>query len=187
MTTVWLGRGVSNNIALIDAVSQLGCEVVVSHVAEKWAGQEHAVSFSEPNVAGAAYVEWMARTLEEKSIDFVIPGRCLGDFEHFPRALRQKLVLGCAPHLSNTVDDKGLFYHTCQEAVFDFVADCEVFANKDSFERARTLLREKGHNQLCFKPTKGVFGAGFRVLSEGNPLRTLATSLHTISVSAYKS
>lgn len=172
MAVVWLGRGVSNNIALIEALKALSFSVVVSHIAEEWAGNQYAKSFQEPDLDGIDYVEWTADVMENEGFDYFIPGRCLGDFNHFPESLKQKLVMGCSPETCDDLDDKALFYKKCQEAGFPFVADFEVFTDKESFSNAHSKLSLK-HEKLCFKPVKGVFAQGFRILSENNPLDTI--------------
>lgn len=171
MTTVWLGRGVSNNIGLIETLRAQHYHVVVSHASETWAGQEYASSsFQEPNIGGQAYISWVSETLDRYAFDYFVPGRCLGDFHAFPERLKAKLVMGCSPETSNDLDDKAIFYRQCQEAGFDFVADFACFYDKATFEKAHQSLLNKGHTRFCMKPAKGVFAQGFRILTNKNPL-----------------
>lgn len=173
MTTVWLGRGVSNNVGLIEALRARQLSVVVSHTLDHWAGQEYAASFTEPDIEGAEYVYWAADTLTQKGFDYFIPGRCLGDFSSFPKQLSGKLVMGCAAQTSNELDDKAIFYKKCHDANLDFVADFACFTNRTTFEKASDYLKKRGHDKLCFKPVKGVFAQGFRILTDANPLDVL--------------
>lgn len=184
MLKIWLGRGVSNNIPLIDALKNLSFSVVVSHVLEDWNGNQYAKSFQEPDINGIDYVNWTAETVKANSIDFFIPGRCLGDFHHFPEDMRNKLIIGCSPETSYELDDKALFYKKCKEAGFDFVADFETFNDNDSFANAYgNLLRAGYRDKLCFKPSKAVFAQGFRILTNENPLETIQYgSLHHIRI-----
>jgi len=173
MATVWLGRGVSNNIALIEALKGLSFSVVVSHVAEEWSGNQYAKSFQEPDIQGIDYVKWTVEMMEKEKFDYFIPGRCLGDFSHFPESLKHKLIMGCSPEICDELDDKALFYKKCQEAGFPFVADFEVFTDGESFSKAYGKLLSKKHEKFCFKPVKGVFAQGFRILTNNNPLDTI--------------
>lgn len=173
MPTVWLGRGVSNNIAFIDALQKQNCSVVVSHHLEQWAGQEYAASFNEPDCGGQEYVRWCAEMVKTYGFDYFMPGRCLGDFSQFPPAMSHQLVMGCAPETANDLDDKALFYQKCHDAGLDFVADFVTFTNLNSFQSGVELLHRKGHERLCFKPSKGVFGQGFRILTDKNPLESI--------------
>jgi len=173
MTTVWLGRGVSNNVALIEALSQKGCSVVLSHNAERWAGQQHAPSFREPDCSGVEYVQWCADMVKTYGFDYFMPGRCLGDFATANEDLKRKLVMGCAPERSNDLDDKALFYQQCQDAQLTCAADFAVFSDLNSFQSGMKRLNKQGHERLCFKPRKGVFGQGFRALTNASPLDTI--------------
>lgn len=176
MATVWLGRGVSNNVALIDALQKQNCSVVVSHHLEQWPGQQYASSFREPDCSGDAYVAWCAEMVETYGFDYFMPGRCLGDFSAFPSHIIDKLVMGCAPETINDLDDKAIFYQKCHDADFDFVADFAVFTDAASFKAGVEYLTSKGHDKLCFKPSKGVFGQGFRFFTEKNPLDSIVNS-----------
>lgn len=173
MSTVWLGRGVSNNVAFIDALQKQGCSVVLSHHVEQWAGQEYAASFREPDCSGDEYVNWCAEMVSTYGFDYFMPGRCLGDFSNFPAHMTSKLIMGCAPETINDLDDKAIFYQKCRDAEFDFAADFAVFTNAPSFQSGVAMLRAKGHERLCFKPSKGVFGQGFRMLTTKNPLESI--------------
>lgn len=173
MATVWLGRGVSNNVAFIDALQQQNCSVVVSHHLEQWAGQEYAASFQEPDCGGEEYVQWCADMVTTYGFDYFMPGRCLGDFSTFPSSMTHQLIMGCAPETINDLDDKAIFYQKCQEAGFDFASDFALFNNLETFQNGCNVLRAKGHDKLCFKPSKGVFGQGFRVLTDKNPLESI--------------
>lgn len=173
MSTVWLGRGVSNNVAFIDALQKQNCSVVVSHHLQKWAGQEYAASFREPDCNGEEYVQWCVDMVKTYGFDYFMPGRCLGAFSNFPQSMIHQLVMGCAPEAANDLDDKAIFYQKCHEAGLCFVSDFATFTNLESFRAAYNVLRGKGHERLCFKPSKGVFGQGFRILSENNPLDSI--------------
>lgn len=187
MPTVWLGRGVSNNIRLIESLKKISFSVVVSHVLEDWCGNQYAQSFKEPDINGIDYINWAAKVIKEKDIDFFIPGRCLGDFVHFPKELHHKLILGCSPETSFELDNKALFYKKCKNAGFDFVADFETFNDSESFSNAYGKLLKKGNKEtFCFKPAKAVFAQGFRILTNDNPLETIQYgSLYRIRISDF--
>lgn len=173
MATVWLGRGVSNNIALIEAIKKLSLSVVVSHFVHEWSGNQYAQSFIEPDIDGDDYVKWTAEILENKNFDYFMPGRCLGNFSQFPKHLKNKLIIGCSPENINDLDDKGIFYQKCKDNGIDFVADFSLFNDINSFTDAYAMLKNKGHEKICFKPSKGVFAQGFRILTDENPLHTI--------------
>lgn len=176
---IWLGRGISNNISLIQHLRSLEFTVFVSHILPEWSGKQYAISFQEPDLHGNDYIDWTYKTLKEENFDFFMPGRCLGDFQHFPAGLSNRLVLGCSPERINELDDKALFYKKCQSAGFDFVADFHVFNDRDSFLNSFNKL-STNHNRICFKPSKGIFGQGFRVITDSNPLEIIekGSSLH---------
>lgn len=173
MATVWLGRGVSNNVAFIDALQKQNCSVILSHHVEQWAGQEYAASFQEPDCSGEEYVQWCAEMVKTYGFDYFMPGRCLGDFSKFPSSMTHQLIMGCAPETINDLDDKAIFYRKCQDAGFDFASDFALFNNLETFQKGCDVLRSKGHEKLCFKPSKGVFGQGFRILTDKNPLESI--------------
>lgn len=186
MPTVWLGRGVSNNVALIEALKKISFSVVVSHISNEWAGSQYAKSFQEPDIKGIDYVNWTANIMKEEGFDYFIPGRCLGDFSHFPEELKDKLIMGCSPETSDELDNKALFYKKCKDAGFDFVADFQVFNDSVSFANAYGLLLKNNHERFCFKPSKAVFAQGFRILTNNNPLETIQYgSLHYLRISDF--
>lgn len=167
-SSVWLGRGVSNNVWLIRALQAHGVRVIGSHWLPGWAGARYLdETFREPDLGGAAYRDWFERVLRDRpGIHLAMPGRQLGTFVGVSTDLVPRLLLGSVPARLASIDDKALAYAHARAQGLPCAPDVAVFDNVEDFDEGVRTLRTAGHGRLCCKPSVGIFGQGFRVLDE---------------------
>jgi len=166
---VVLGRGVANHLDLVDAVraAPLGRPVVVAvhHIHPPAEGGFDAF-LREPHTATPdGYVGACLAACAAWSAELFWPGRELarvaeraGEFER--AGARPMLVSSAA--VIDLLDDKARFAEAA--AALDVPAPRSiVFDSAAGFEAALAELSAAGE-RVCFKPVRGVFGRGFRVI-----------------------
>jgi len=84
--------------------------------------------------------------------------------------------------LMKMIDDKGAFFDSIKENQIMTLPDYHIVHTAEEFKQAYEDLTLKGH-RVCFKPVKGIGGAGFRVIDETiDPLKALfGTPGHTLT------
>jgi biotin carboxylase len=125
----------------------------------------------EPTGLGPlAYVEWCVDFARDRGIDVFIPrnyasaiAACSQRFAD----LGVKLILAAEPATLGLIKNKGLFYEALGQDLVPQPA-FQVVANLEQFQEAFHALSAR-HNKVCFKPTEGIGGKGFKVLTVGGP------------------
>lgn len=175
MGCVWLGRGVSNNLGLIEALRRHGVRVIGSHWLTGWAGARYLdETFQEPDLGGYGYRRWFEDVLRQRQdIDLAMPGRQLGAFAQASPDLLPRLLLGSVPAKLPCIDDKIQAYAWARAQGLEGAPDTAAFHDLETFDVGVRELRARGHQRLCCKPSVGIFGQGFRVLHDDRSLLDL--------------
>ena len=129
----------------------------------------------EPTGLGAkGYVEWCLDFVQRHRIDVFIPRNYASDIaantERF-EALGVKMIQPGSPELLALIKNKGLFYEALGA---DLVPQpgYKVVANREEFALAFHELSAR-HNKVCFKPTEGIGGKGFQIITtDGKPIHS---------------
>ncbi|MEO7497564.1 MAG: ATP-grasp domain-containing protein [Massilia sp.] len=135
------------------------------HVAA--AREAHAFHAEPTGLPAAEYIDWCLRFCREQDIQIFIPGKeatALAGMHARFAAQGTRVVSAASEEALQRIHDKARFY-TDTELPQAPVADFRVFENSAQFEAAYTELRA-GHDKLCVKPSRSVFGLGFSILDE---------------------
>ena len=178
---ILLGRGVANHPRFAAAVkaSELGRRVLVgvhhTHAPHESDGPADVYLPEKSAASPGAYVDDCLAACQSWGADIFWPGRELvafaeraGEFIHSGCRL---LVCGSAPTLE-LLENKARSY-AFSESIGIPAPQSIVFEDLAAFEDAYRVVRNCGE-RVCFKPVRGVFGRGFRVVRDDlNPLDEL--------------
>jgi hypothetical protein len=121
------------------------------------------------DLATDLYVDWCLDFVQRHKIDLFIPRfnaqAIVANGQRF-RDLGVKLIVAADLHTFNLIENKGLFYQALGPSLVPQPA-FKVVRNAEQFEQAFVQLSL--YHKVCFKPTEGISGRGFRVLSTGGP------------------
>ena len=133
---------------------------------------------TEPRgLLGGGYVEWLLETVSRERPEVFIVGKEAGAVAdgqaEFAALGVQTLTVADAPTLRH-LDRKDEFLRAWDPAVLPIPA-WTTFHDLASFETGLERLRAHpdylpGVTRLCVKPARGIYAAGFRVLTEGRDL-----------------
>jgi glutathione synthase/RimK-type ligase-like ATP-grasp enzyme len=84
-------------------------------------------------------------------------------------------MVPCSAENLNILNDKALFYQALAQSGLS-LPRWVVASNFEEFEKAVDLI-SSGGGQVCFKPTKSIFGWGFKIIRElESPLRNFLSN-----------
>lgn len=176
--TVWYTKGLRNTAAAIAMIKAdpLGApfRCIASHVLERNPVAEVADSwFLEPaDIDDESYVAWVLETAQREGVAMIVAQRRAAAFWPHREAFAKagiELSLPASADTLERLDRKDLF---CQDmdALGEPVSAHQAFTTVEEYDAARTALshdpRVQAHG-LCFKPVRGIYGSGFRILKEG--------------------
>lgn len=174
MIRVWFNRTFSNVRAALDLIRRGDAagefQLVCTHPQPTFPGfaaaHEHAL---EPSgLTGLDYVDFCLAFCRERRIDCLWPGkeaRLLAEHGERFAAEGVRLLSVTSPENLDLLHDKARFQVQARRFSIPTpdTLECRTF---EAFESAYERLRAR-HEVLCIKPSKGVNGAGFRVIEEG--------------------
>jgi predicted ATP-grasp superfamily ATP-dependent carboligase len=179
MPTVWFTKGLRNTVEAITMIRTdplgAGVRLVGSHTdpghAVLQAGHE---GWAEPvDVDDETYPAWVLETAVARGVDLVVAQRRAGAFESWRARFQEagvRLSVPATAMVLDRLDRKDLFSQD-MEALGVPVAATQPFQDVASFDAAVARLsldpRAQAHG-LCFKPVRGIYGSGFRILREGD-------------------
>lgn len=184
MPTVWFTKGLRNTVEAIAMIKGdprgAGLRVVASHVEP-----DHAVlqvgdaGWLEPVEADdEAYAAWVLETAVASSVDLVVAQRrpaALASWKGRFEAAGVRLSVPATADVLDRLDRKDLFAQD-MEAWGIPVAASVPFQDVAGFDAAVEVLstdaRAQAHG-LCFKPVRGIYGSGFRILRAGDEFERL--------------
>ncbi|MBB6098638.1 carbamoylphosphate synthase large subunit [Deinobacterium chartae] len=176
---IWFNKGFSGNHNLIQALrahpQASDLEVLSSHTdptAVSLVGAHE--SFIEPKLLAEDYVDYCLEVCRTRRIDVLVAGK---QMTHLADARERFLELGTRVLVAadgdtmRHFDDKEAFLNAFDRSIVD-VPDYRAVRTLAEFDAAVEAL---GGVQagLCFKPARGIFGSGFRILTADDDLDAL--------------
>lgn len=165
---IWFNRGYSLAYiaqCMMSAVQDL--EVIVSVGEGKPQYEGPTITFEEPDLEPAAYVEWVRERIADLGVDLFIPtkhrkqfyGTDLGCKVHFP----------CRKHALTVIEDKNAFADCVRQTPYHLptTSATSVSTLRTALEVFRDVFPQ---GQPCIKPQEGVNGHGFwKIVQNGDP------------------
>jgi hypothetical protein len=184
MHTVWFTKGLRNTVEAITMIRTdplgAGLRLVGSHT-----DPDHAVlhaghaGWSEPvDVDDATYPAWVLDKAVAEGVDLVVAQRRSAVFGPWRQRFAEagvRLSVPASAEVIDRLDRKDLFSQD-MEALGVPVAATRPFEDVEGFDAAVAALaqdpRALAHG-LCFKPVRGIYGSGFRILRAGDEFERL--------------
>ncbi|WP_169737140.1 ATP-grasp domain-containing protein, partial [Deinococcus pimensis] len=167
MTTVWFNKNFAVIRAYADALQLEGRRVLVSHTnADSPQLQGAAAAHLEPRgLVGEDYVAWALDFARRQDVDVFWPGKELAALARHREAFEAadvRLIVPAEPDTLDHLDDKAAFLRALPPFLrtppFEVVTTWAEMHG--AFERTLAL----GWTP-CFKPARGVYGHGFRIVT----------------------
>ncbi len=164
--TVWLNTHFNCIQPFRDADEDGEFRIVASYPSRKYLDVLLADAFEvEPKLNDEQYVQFALDFVQRHNVDVFLPGRRVNEIarhrEAF-QALGVKVILAADPATLAMLDNKGLFYDHLTLSRFE-LPDYLVAASSEEFLASVTELQRR-NAIVCFKPTVGIFGYGFRII-----------------------
>lgn len=180
MKKILLTRGVSNNIWLIKSLIKEGFSVILSHDLEDWKAKSLTKeTISEPrNLSDRDYLIWLNNIISfHNDIEYIIPGNHLSAFSQcytYPE-ISKRIILGSDAATIYSLDNKSDFYLQCLNNKLPCATVFETYRDYNSFLKAKNKLIGLGYQNLCIKPSVGIFASGFHYFSNEDPLKRMTS------------
>ncbi|WP_341281469.1 ATP-grasp domain-containing protein [Paenibacillus sp. FSL H8-0537] len=120
----------------------------------------------EPSVKGEAYVDFCIEFCLRHKIDVFVPRLNMLDIVKSIKRFDEigvKVVVCQDEELLGKLMVKDQFYESVSESGIMVIPDYHVVSTAEQFKAAYDDLASKGH-RVCFKPTDGEGGQGFRII-----------------------
>lgn len=177
LPTVWYTKNINPTVQRLRQVMQSGrYRVVASHTSSdaSYLGAAHQ-SWLEPTpVAAPEYLDYVLETVKTRGINAVVAGRYAA---HLAAHRAEFAALDCHlivpsrnPKSFEMCEDKTCFYGQFAERIP--MPETRAVRTWSAFSAAAHDLAVR-HGSACFKPARGIFGIGFRILSEETGLSAL--------------
>jgi len=173
VTTVWFNKNFAVIRAYADALHADGRRVLVSHTnMDSPQLQGRAAAHLEPRgLVGEPYVEWALEFARREAVDLFWPGKELALFALHKEAFERegvRVLVPAGPDTLDHLDDKAAFLRDLPS--FLHTPPFETVTTWAEMEAAFERTRLAGWTP-CFKPARGVYGHGFRIVVESRGLR----------------
>ena len=186
---VWLNRSFSGTVHVIRALQRGGAWVAASHTradAPTLAVADEGGLEPPTDLSPDDYLAWCLSRCREARIDVLIPERHKA---HLARATHQfaelgtRLLVAADADTLALLDDKARVYaDLCgQPGLARVVPEHYRVTTLEAFEDAYETIAASGR-RVCFKPTVGVFGNGFRVIGTETLGSLLNGVMHVIDL-----
>ena len=173
--TVWFTKNINPTLQRVREVAQSGrYRVLASHTSPdaSYLGAAQAAFVEPTDIEPEEYPDYALEVVRRYQVQALIGGRNVAtlaerraDFE----ALGCRLILPSRSSQSfERCYDKADFYQMFSERL-----PMPETRSVQSWEALRLAARdlEARHGSACFKPARGIYGLGFRILSDGNELK----------------
>lgn len=182
LPTVWFSKNISPTLQRVRQVKRSGrYRVLASHTSPDAAYLGAAdQGFVEPPMPGAAaYLDYVLQTVQEQGVQALVAGRYAAHLAQHRAALEaagcRLIVPSTQPESFEVCEDKTRFY--------------EAFAGRIPMPETRSVQSwpemeaaardlEARHGSACIKPARGIFGIGFRILTQGGDLEYFLSGNH---------
>lgn len=174
-TGIWFMQGyanIYNAISDIRAADVLGqYKLICSHQHSEFVGGEAAdVRLVEPSGKDAAFWTFIKDTVTKHNVRVILPS--FTSHQKFLNGRRAELeAMGC--RVATVADNATLDLINDKAALYNFLADKNI-VRIPAFRAVETVVEfdmayaelKPQFETICFKPTVGVYGSGFRILKE---------------------
>ena len=180
-TTLWFTRGFSNMYQVLGDIRAADVagkyRLLCSHPSPDFPARELADEFfSEPQDNGAGYVDFICHEIAARGVDVLIPTHRQALLDRNRKrieALGCVLVTTASADTLDIINDKAALYDFLQGKGIVNIPEYRVATQRIEFMQAYIdLAYDPDRNNsgaptlpVCFKPTRGVYGRGFRLLS----------------------
>jgi hypothetical protein len=173
---IWFNKGFSGVYHLARAL-RVPLISLVSHTApDAVALLGGAESFVEPaDLVGRAYLEYCLEVCRDRHVDLFMPTKEVRLIAAHRKAFEAKgtrLLLAADSETLLLLDRKVEFLSGLDPEIVA-TTPFEVFSNLAEFDAALERLTTPGV-RLCFKPSRGIYGHGFRILTERQSLEEIS-------------
>ncbi len=174
---VWFNKSLSSTNHTVEGIRR-SCKpgeeyfIICTHTSPTATVEPVADYFEvEPTGLGAEeYVNWCVKFASANCIDVFIPRNYASSISaqrsRFA-SIGVNLILAGEPRTLSLIKNKGLFYEALGQDLVPQPA-FQVVQNLEQFQSAFVALAAR-HNKVCYKPTEGIGGKGFKVLTVGGP------------------
>jgi ATP-grasp in the biosynthetic pathway with Ter operon len=169
---VWFNKNFSPTLHQIRALVP-HASVIASHTSsDSIMLLEAERAFLEPKgLVGEAYLNYALNTCQELGVQVFFPGKEAALFSGHCQAFSDagvQLIAVATPDTLDLLDNK-LAFTTSFPRDICAIPDTIAATTWPEFQSAVEMLRTR-HKRICFKPARGVYGYGFRVLSRAENL-----------------
>ncbi|MFZ5966863.1 MAG: ATP-grasp domain-containing protein [Bacillota bacterium] len=169
---VWFNRWFSTAYNIIDLLrnNQDGTRFhfIVSHPNRYSTSLQNAdIAFIEPDLSDEEYIDYCLNFCRENKIDVLIPNHkssLIAEYVDMFNKFGTKVLVWKNTELLRLINDKVSFYDHIKPKNILRIPDYYNVTTKEEFMKAYDKIKTKG--KVCFKPTNGVGGVGFRVINE---------------------
>ncbi|AWN21924.1 hypothetical protein DKM44_00620 [Deinococcus irradiatisoli] len=173
--TVWFTRNISPTLHRIRQAARSGrYRVIASHVSQDagYLGAAHTWLLEPRPVEPPAYLAYVLETVREFGVDALVAGRHLPLLAGARSALAEAgcrlIVPSRDPDSYELCEDKARFYQLFSGRIP--MPDTRLVGSWEALEgAARELAGQYGSS--CIKPARGIYGLGFRILTEDDDLK----------------
>lgn len=193
-TTVWFMSGYSNLYHAINDIKQGDVEnkyqILCTHTNKHFVAAEAADFFEvEPNSKAMDLINFCKEMIVKYNVKVIFPSQKQGFLYKYRKQFKKlgaNLVTVGNSKIVYQINHKDIFYNKVKPLNVVSVPDFEIFNNKLEFVNSYKKLN-KNHNTVCMKPSYGVYGIGFYVLTHNKKqiYDTLAQN-QKISVKEFK-
>lgn len=169
---VWFTAGYSNlyhaqnDLRAGDAAGQF--KIVASHPHPDFVGLTAAdIAIREPACSGAAFLAFVRRVVRELGVQVLIPSRNQGLLHTYKAQLAKEGVTVATVASASTlrlINDKAALYRFLEPQALVRIPAFATARTGRELALAAESLGAQGQT-VCMKPTRGVYGSGFRILS----------------------
>ena len=175
LPTVWFTKNINPTLHRVRQVAQSGrYRVLASHTSAdaSYLGAAH-LGFTEPTpIEEGAYLDYVLETVRAQHVQAIVGGRFAAMLARHRTELER---LGCRlivpsldPKSFELCEDKARFYDLFSGRIP--MPETRAVRDWAALESAARDL-EARHGSACFKPARGIFGIGFRILIHGSDLK----------------
>lgn len=171
---IWFTQGFGNLFnALADirsADTQQVFSLLCSHPHPQFVGQASAdVYLTEPATKDEkAYLDFVLEVVKKHNVKVIFPSRRQAFFNKHAETLKGlgvTVATVASTRMLNKIDNKGQLYDTLKGKGLALVPLYSKAKTAQELRKAYRALKNAGE-RVCVKPTRGVYGSGFRVLKE---------------------
>ena len=175
LPTVWFTKNINPTLHRVRELAQSGrYHVLASHVSPdaSYLSEAHE-AFLEPHPLEAErYPDYVLEMVRSRGVQAVVGGRYVSALVErradFEAAGCHLIVAGLNAESFDLCDDKARFYEVFSERIpMPETVPVQSWAELE----AAALELEARHGSACFKPARGVYGHGFRILTPRHQTR----------------